>query len=168
MDFVQLTPKEKGTPSEKTIAYIGYDNKNLYFAFRCYDSEPKKIRSSVTNRDNIFDDDWILIFIDTFNEKRRAYSFFLNPIGIQMDGIRTEEGGSDNTDISWDTVFYSDGKIDKEGFTIEMAIPFKSFRFPDREDKIWGISIARTIARKGEIIVWPSMSKEDSIVEGDC
>lgn len=158
-DFLQFTPKEKGKPSEKTIAYIAYDKKNLYFAFRCYDSEPKKIRATITNRDNIIDDDWIAIFLDTFNEKRRAFSFFLNPVGIQMDLIRTEEGGNDNMDPSWDTVFYSDGKIDEQGYTVEIAIPFKSIRFPDKENKVWGITLGRTISRKGEIIIWPPISK---------
>jgi hypothetical protein len=159
-NFVQFTPKENGTPSERTAAYIGYDHKNLYFAFRCYDSEVNKIRACVTNRDNCFDDDWIAIFLDTFNEKRRAFSFIINPIGVQMDMIRTEEGGNDTMDDSWDAVFYSDGKIDEEGYTVELAIPFKSIRFPDEENKNWGIILGRTIARRGEIIIWPSVSKE--------
>ncbi len=158
-DFLQYTPKEKGTPTEKTVAYIGYDKKNIYFAFRCYDSDPKKIRATITNRDNIIDDDWIAIFIDTFNEKRRAFSFFINPRGVQMDLMRIEEGGNDNMDASWDTVFHSDGKIDEEGYTVEMAIPFKSIRFPDREKKVWGVMLGRTIARKGEIVFWPPVSK---------
>ncbi|MFQ6107940.1 MAG: DUF5916 domain-containing protein [Candidatus Aminicenantales bacterium] len=159
-DFVQFTPKENGPPSEKTVAYIGYDHKNLYLAFRCYDSERRKIRASVTNRDNCIDDDWIAIFLDTFNEKRRAFSFIINPIGVQMDLIRIEEGGSDQMDPSWDTVFNSEGKIDEDGYTIEMAIPFKSLRFPDEENKVWGIVLGRTIARKGEIIIWPPISKK--------
>jgi hypothetical protein len=158
-NFLQLTPKEKGTPTEKTVAYIGYDKKNIYFAFRCYDSDPKKLRATITNRDNIIDDDWIAVFIDTFNEKRRAFSFFINPRGVQMDLMRIEEGGNDNMDASWDTVFHSDGKIDEEGYTVEMAIPFKSIRFPDKEKKVWGIVLGRTIARKGEIVLWPPVSK---------
>jgi len=159
-NFLQFAPKEKGEPSQKTVAYIGYDHKNLYFAFRCYDSEPEKIRASVTNRDGCIDDDWIFVFLDTFNEKRRAFSFIINPLGIQFDCIRTEEGGSDRMDDSWDTVFYSDGKIDQEGYTVEMAIPFKSLRFPDKEIKIWGITIGRNIPRTGEIISWPAFSRE--------
>lgn len=158
-NFLQFTPKEKGTPTEKTVAYIGYDKKNIYFAFRCYDSDPKKIRATITNRDNIIDDDWIVVFIDTFNEKRRAFSFLINPRGVQMDLMRIEEGGNDNMDASWDTVFHSAGKIDGEGYTVEMAIPFKSIRFPNKEKKIWGIVLGRTIARKGEIVLWPPMSK---------
>jgi hypothetical protein len=158
-DFVQFTPKEKGTPSEKTIAYVGYDRKNLYLAFRSYEKDPKKIRTTITNRDNIIDDDWVALFLDTFNEKRRAFSFIINPLGVQMDLIRTEEGGNDVMDPSWDTVFFSDGKIDEQGYTVEMAIPFKSIRFPDEEEKVWGFFLARNIARNGEIISWPLISK---------
>ena len=158
-NFLQLSPKEKGTPSEKTVAYIGYDQKNLYFAFRCDDSEAKKIRASVTNRDNCIEDDWICILLDTFNEKRRSFWFIINPFGVQMDAIRTEEGGNENTDESWDTFFASDGKIDEKGYTVELSIPFKSLRFPDRETKLWGIVLGRNIPRKGEIIIWPEFSR---------
>lgn len=159
-NFFQLAPKEMGEPSEKTVAYIGYDKKNIYFAFRCYDSEPKKIRASVTNRDGCIDDDWIAVFLDTFNEKRRAFAFLINPLGIQIDCIRTEEGGSDNMDLSWDTVFYSNGKIGDKGYILEMAIPFKSLRFPDKEEKIWGITLGRNIPRKGEVVLWPEFTRK--------
>ncbi|MCJ7587276.1 MAG: carbohydrate binding family 9 domain-containing protein, partial [Candidatus Aminicenantes bacterium] len=159
-DFVQLTPKENGPPTEKTVAYVGYDEKNLYLAFRCFDSDPAKVRCSITSRDNIIDDDWILLMLDTFNEKRRAFGFFLNPAGIQIDAMRTEEGGSDNFDLSWDTVFDSAGTIDKDGWTAEIAVPFKSIRFPDQETKSWNIVLARNLPRKGEIILWPSYSRD--------
>jgi hypothetical protein len=159
-DFLQFTPVEKGEPTFKTEAYIGYDRKNLYIAFRCYDSQPGKIRASITNRDNIFEDDWVLLFLDTFNEKRRAFTFMINPRGIPLDGMRIEEGGNEDIDDSWDAVFQSEGKIDDQGYTVEMAIPFKSIRFPDVEDKIWGVTLARTIARSGEIVIWPGMSRD--------
>jgi hypothetical protein len=158
-DFVQFTPVEKGTPTQKTVAYLGYDKKNLYIAFQCFDTEPDKIRASITQRDNIMEDDWVLIFLDAFNEKRRAYAFMLNPFGIQMDAMRLEEGGNDNMDDSWDAVFYSDGKINSQGYTVEMALPFKSIRFPDSREKVWGLTLGRTVARNGEIIIWPPMSK---------
>ncbi len=157
--FLQFSPVEKGPPTQKTVAYLGYDKNNLYIAFQCYDTEPEKIRASITQRDNVMEDDWVLIFLDAFNEKRRAYTFILNPYGIQMDALRMEEGGSDNMDDSWDTVFYSDGQVDEQGYTVEMALPFKSIRFPDRPEKIWGLTLGRTIARNGEIILWPPMSK---------
>ncbi len=159
-DFLQFSPVEKGIPTHKTQAFIGYDEENLYIAFRCQDSEFRKIRASVTQRDNIIEDDWILVFLDTFNEKRRAFTFIINPLGIPLDGLRLEEGGNDNIDDSWDTVFQSEGKIDENGYTVEMAIPFKSLRFPDVEEKIWGVTLGRYIARSGEIVLWPGMSRD--------
>jgi len=159
-DFRQMTPKEMGEPSEKTVTYIGYDEKNLYFAFRCYDSKPEKIWASITNRDHCIEDDWVAVFLDAFNEKRRAFTFIINPVGIQMDCLRIEEGGNDNMDDSWDTVFRSEGKIDEEGYIVEMAIPFKSLRFPDKEKKVWGLTLGRNIPRKGEIILWPEFSRQ--------
>ncbi|MCD6193200.1 MAG: carbohydrate binding family 9 domain-containing protein [Candidatus Aminicenantes bacterium] len=158
-EFLQFLPKEKEKPTQKTVVYLGRDKKNLYIAFRCFDTEPQKIRASVTNRDNIMDDDWVLISLDTFNEKRRAFWFILNPLGIQLDAIRVEEGGDDNLNASWDTVFYSDGQIDDQGYIIEVAIPFKSLRFPNTPEKKWGLVLGRTIARSGEIIIWPTMTK---------
>ncbi len=159
-DFVQLSPKENGVPGEKTVAYLGYDEKNLYIAFRCFDRKASTVRCSVTGRDNILQDDWIVVFLDTFNEKRRAFSFFLNPIGVQMDMIRVEEGGSDNMDGSWDTVFTSDGKLDPEGWTVEAAIPFKSLRFPNEEKKVWNLVLGRNLPRTGEVILWPTFSRK--------
>jgi hypothetical protein len=158
--FVQLAPKENGVPTERTVAYLGYDEKNLYVAFRAYDSQPSKIRCSVTNRDGCMEDDWVFIMLDTFNEKRRAFSFLLNPIGVQTDMMRIEEGGNDNMDDSWDTVFFSDGKVDAEGYTVEMAIPFKSLRFPNDELKTWNIVFGRNLPRTGEIIMYPQYSRD--------
>jgi hypothetical protein len=158
--FVQLTPKENGVPTEKTVAYLGYDEKNLYIAFRAFDSQASKIRCSITKRDNCMEDDWVFVMLDTFNEKRRAFSFLLNPAGIQMDMMRIEEGGNDNMDPSWDTVFFSDGKIDAEGYTVEAAIPFKSLRFPNDDIKTWNLVIGRNLPRTGEVILYGSFSRD--------
>ncbi len=159
-NFLQLSPKERGQPSEKTVAYLGYDEKNLYLAFRCTDSQVGKVRCSITNRDQIIEDDWVIVFLDTFNEKRRAFTFFLNPIGVQMDGMRTEGGGNDNIDVSWDAVFFSDGKVDDEGWTVEAAIPFKSIRFPGEQEKPWNVVLGRNLPRTGEILIWPDFSRD--------
>ena len=158
--FVQLSPKENGVPTEKTVAYLGYDEKNLYVAFRASDSQASKVRCSITKRDGCLEDDWVFIMLDTFNEKRRAFAFLLNPAGVQMDMMRVEEGGNDNMDDSWDTVFLSDGKIDAEGYTVEAAIPFKSLRFPNDDVKTWNIVLGRNLPRTGEIIMHPTFSRD--------
>jgi hypothetical protein len=167
-DFSQLSPKAGEPGTQKTVAYLGMDDKNLYVAFRAFDSDPGKIRCSITNRDNAIDDDWVTIFLDTFNEKRRAFCFLINPAGVQMDMIRTEEGGNDNMDSSWDTVFASEGKVDAEGYTVEMAIPFKSLRFPDKPEKVWTIVLGRNLPRQGEVDLWPKFDRNipDLLTQG--
>jgi len=158
--FLQMSPKEKGEPSERTVAYIGYDEDNLYMAFRCYDSQPSRIRASVTNRDQSFEDDWVMIMLDTYNEKQRAFGFMINPLGVQIDFLRLESGGEGGMDTSWDMVFKSEGKIDGQGYVVEMAFPFKSLRFPDKKEQVWGVVIGRSIPRRGELITWPELSRD--------
>ena len=158
-NFTQYEPQEGVKPSEETVAYIGYDKKNLYIAVRCFDSNPKAIRACLTKRDTVYGDDEITIYLDTFNDKKRAFVFQVNPCGIQTDGIYTEvrgrgrgSGGFSGFDRSWDTFFLSDASRDDSGYTVELAIPFKSLRFPNTQSQVWGIQIMRTIRRKNEEI----------------
>lgn len=157
--FLQYQPKEKAEPSEKTILYLGHDKENLFLAIRCFDSQSDKIKVSMTNRDKPLTDDSVYVYIDTYHEKRRAFLFGFNPIGIQIDGIYQDEGGSQTTKLEWDTVFFSEGKIDEQGYVIEAAVPFKSLRFPVEDVMTWGFIVERTISRKGEFITWPARSR---------
>ncbi|MCP2519093.1 carbohydrate binding family 9 domain-containing protein [Candidatus Aminicenantes bacterium AC-335-A11] len=156
--FTQFEPKENSPPTEKTIAYIGYDKKNLYVAFQCFDSEPDKIRASLSKRDHISLDDFVGFVLDTFNAKKRAFQFVVNPLGIQEDSIVTEEPLKE--DLSWDTYFISKGRINKDGYTVEIAIPFKSIRFPNTSVQRWGIHIFRRIRRKSERIHWIPLTRD--------
>ena len=118
---------------------IGYDPKFLYIAFHCYD-DPTKVRANVPKRDQIWDDDYVGILFDTFNDQRRAYEFDFNPLGVQADGIWTEGQGED---FSLDLVMESKGLVTEDGYTIEVAIPFKSLRYVAGQDKLWGVHFWR-------------------------
>jgi len=167
-NFTQYEPQEGANPSEKTIAYLGYDNKNLYIALRCYDSNPKAIRACLTQRDSVQGDDEVTIYLDTFYDKKRAFAFLVNPCGVQSDGIYLETqrrgrgrgGGPDRIDKNWDTYFLTDAYMDDEGYTVEMAIPFKSLRFPNSQTQRWGLQIKRNIRRKNEEIYWYPRSRD--------
>jgi len=169
-NFTQYEPLEGSKPSEKTVAYIGYDKNNLYIAVRCYDSNPKAVRACLTQRDQVTGDDEITVFLDTFNDKKRAFAFLVNPCGVQSDGIYVESGGGrrgrgggggfDRIDKNWDTYFSTDAIMDDEGYTVEMAIPFKSLRFPHSQQQLWGIQIKRNIRRKNEEIYWYPRSRD--------
>jgi hypothetical protein len=159
-NFIQRTPSDGEPVSQRTEAYLGYDDKNLYVIYVCFDSEPHGIRAHLARREEIFDDDEVQLMLDTFHDHRRAYAFFSNPLGIQADALWSE--GQD-FDFSFDTVFNTEGKLTKEGFVIWMAIPFRSLRFASSDPQTWGIVLNRYIQRDNEGAFWPRVS---SRIEG--
>ena len=120
---------------------MGYDAKNLYLAFRVKEDRDK-VRATMSRRDNIFNDDYVLVHLDTFNDQRQAYLLFFNPLGIQADGTFTEGRGED---YSLDILMESKGVLTDDGFTIEVAIPFKSLRYEAGKNKQWGLHINRRV-----------------------
>src|SRR5436190_7791121 len=158
-DFYQTNPGDNLAASKPTEAMIGYDTHFLYLAFHCYD-DPDKIRATVAKRDDIFGEDNVRIFLDTYNDKRRAYVLGWNPLGIQADGIMTEGSG---TDFNVDIVMESKGVITSDGWTLEVAIPFKSLRYEAGKGKLWGIHVWRNIDRfNDEIDSWMPNSRDVS------
>jgi hypothetical protein len=163
--FVQRNPHDGEKVSEETAAYLGYDQKNLYIVFVCFD-DAKKVRARMSRREDIFDDDQVEIMLDTFHDRRRAYAFQTTPLGVQWDAIWTEASRDEvngNFDTSFDTVWDSRGRVTSGGFVVWMAIPFKSLRFPATKDQEWGIILYRGIVRKNEDSFWPEISSK---VEG--
>ena len=162
-DFIQTRPGDLIAPSQPTEAYLGYDSKFVYVAFRAYD-EPGKVRATVGKRDAIFDDDWVGVWLDTFNDGRRSYELIFNPFGIQADAIFTE---GVNEDFSVDIVMESKGTITSDGFVVEVAIPFKSLRYEAGKDKLWGVHFIRTIKRfNNEQSSWMPISRDNSSLLG--
>lgn len=142
-DFIQTSPGDRIAPSKETEVYVFYDEKNLYIGFKCWD-EKDKIRASVAKRDQVTDEDNVRVWLDTYDDQRRAYTFAFNPFGIQQDGIYTEGRG---TDFSVDIVMESKGVILDWGWSVEVKIPFKSLRYAAGEGKMWGFNVARNIVR---------------------
>jgi len=152
--FYQIEKKWGYPISEKTVAYIGFDDKNFYFAIKCYDSKPSRIRATLSKRDKFENNDMVIFFLDTFQTKRKSLVFGFNPLGIQLDGIRDDENYKSNMDFAWDTLWYSIGKIYDWGYFVEARIPFRSLRFrSNRNVQEWGFVIGRIIAGKGETAV---------------
>ncbi len=142
-DFYQTAPGDNIAPSKPTEAYLAYDEKNLYIAFKCWD-DPTKIRATVAKRDSVFGEDNVRVWLDTYNDQRRAYILGWNPLGVQQDGIFTEGKGAD---FSVDIVMESKGIITDWGWSVEVKIPFKSLRYSAGKDKFWGFNAARNIDR---------------------
>ena len=158
-DFRQYTPGD-GTPaSETTTAYLSYDSKNLYVAFVCRD-ESGQVRAHLSKREDFDQDDGVGVLLDTFRDLHRAYDFFSNPLGVQTDAIYTEGQGYD---YSFDTLWYTAGRVTKDGYLVFFSIPFKSLRFSHDAKQTWGVALYRQILRKNETDSWPYLTQR---VEG--
>jgi hypothetical protein len=157
--LVQREPGDGVPASQSTTTYLSYDADNLYIVFVCDDREPEKVRARLTRREQIFGDEVVGVVLDTFNDKRRAYIFLVNPLGIQLDGITTE---GQNDDYSFDTLWQSEGRLTPTGFIVWIAIPFKSLRFAKTPVQTWGIAVGRIIPRSNETSFWPYITRRVS------
>ena len=161
-EFVQRPGRAvEGAPaSEQTEVYVAYTEDRLYFGIHAYYSDPTQIRASRVDRDEIQPDDKVSLYIDPFLDLQRAYGFSVNPYGVQRYGVWTATGGPGGDD-SWDVLFETAGRIVEDGWTAEVAIPFKSLRYPGRaagEPHRWGLQIERDIESKNEAITWAPIS----------
>jgi Domain of unknown function (DUF5916)/Carbohydrate family 9 binding domain-like len=158
-DFYQIQPGDNIAPSKPTEVMLGYDSKFIYVAFHCYD-EPDKVRATIPKRDNIWNDDYVGILFDTFNDGRKAYEFDFSPLGIQADGIWTDGQGED---FNPDVLMESKGMVTSDGWTVEAAIPFKSLRYVAGKDKLWGAHFWRRIKRfNNELDMWMPINRDIS------
>ncbi len=153
--FRQREPGDGVPVSQETTAYLSYDSENLYVVFVCQE-EPGKLRARLSRRDDIFGDDRVGVFLDTFQDRQRAYAFVTNALGVQLDGITTE---GQETDYSFDTLWHSEGRLTADGYAVLISIPFKSLRFPNRPRQVWGISLGRLLPRNSEASYWPYVTR---------
>ena len=181
--FVQRQPQDGAPATEKSEVYVAYDSDNIYLGFYAHYSDPGMIRANRTDRDQAAQrDDTFSVWFDPFLDQQRAYVFTVNGYGVQNDSILGSRGGGGGGfgggrggtsspagptiprgDDSWDTLYSSGGRIVEDGFTAEMAIPFKSLRYPARSGDVphtWGFQVSRWIKQKNEAVVWSPVSRD--------
>ena len=177
-EFTQQQPLDGAPATEETDVYIAYDSERIYFAFHAHYSDPSIMRANRVERDRAPMDDLMTIYFDTFLDQQRGYDFDVNGYGVQGDGVmsvggrRGGRGGGGGggpippADRSWNTLFDTGAQIVEDGFTAEMAIPFKSFRYPTPpkgEPHRWGFQIVREVKSKDrENQVWAPMSRDET------
>jgi hypothetical protein len=139
-------PGENIPAKVKTIAYLMEDGVNLYVAFDARDPDPSKIRAYLRDRDSAYNDDFVGVVIDSYNDERRAFEFFSNPLGSQMD--LTNDDVNRQEDDSWDAIWDAAGTITDAGYIVEMEIPLNQLRFQRMTGKqTWGIDVLRMYPR---------------------
>ena len=148
---IETDPGENLPASVRTTVFLIEDGENLYVAFDAEDPDPSAIRAYLRDRDSIWEDDHVGIVLDTYNDERRAFQFFANPLGVQMDKIHNDvsSGGNRNgPDASWDAIWDSAGQIHDTGYVVEMRIPLSQLRFPAAAGrKTWGYDVLRRYPR---------------------
>src|SRR5262249_42496716 len=152
----------RGEPArQRTSVWIAYDNEALYFAFRCFDEDPSKIRTTITRRDNAWNDDWIGVSLDSTHAGQVAYHMFVNPSGIQIDALNTRT----NEDSAADWVWQSAGRVDAQGYVVEMRVPLESIRFHGGSDVRMGVLFFRHSSRMGVSWSWPAIAPGQWVFE---
>ncbi len=155
-DLHQYDPVDHGVPTEESTFYLMYDDEFLYIGARLSDSEPDQIAArQLIQGQSVFLDDRLEVILDPFNNMRTGYKFQLNPNGVRRDGI-FEQPTRINAD--WDGIWYAEAVIDEQGWTAELAIPFKTLNF-DPNNADWGFTIGRAIPRKKEKMAWTSYDR---------
>jgi hypothetical protein len=148
-DFLQQEPDEGKPATERTEAWVLFDDDHVYVAARCWDSRPDRRVANEMRRDTaqLRQNDTFAVLFDTFHDRRNGYLFYANPIGGLADSQITDEGPP-NTD--WNTVWDVKTAIFDGGWTIEIAIPFKSLRYQPQAEQTWGINLRRVVRWKNE------------------
>ena len=155
--FVEYIPDENTPPTEQTRFKILYDKKFLYVAYRCFDSKPGSIEKRLSRRDG-FAGDRMAIVIDSYHDKRTAFSFSTTAAGVKGDEFVSQNG--DIWDDSWNPIWYTASNIDSEGWTAEAKIPFSQLKFGKAKEQIWGLQITRLLFREEERSVWQRIPQD--------
>ena len=143
---IETNPNDNVPAEVEAQALLMEDGEVLYVAFIALDPDPDQIRAFYRDRDSMWNDDWVSIVLDTFNDERRAFEFFANPYGVQADAIQDDVNGDE--DESWNAIWNSAGQINEDGYVVEMAIPMKQLRFtPSETNQTWGIDLVRFYPR---------------------
>ncbi len=164
--FTQYRPVDSRPAEDSTEVLAFYGPDAIYFGIRAFEAHGNVVRATLADRDNIDADDKIQILLDTFNDRRRALLFAVNPLGVQQDGVRSEglagAAGGQNAgfrfdgvvDLNPDYVYESKGRVTPWGYEVEVRIPFKSLRYQSGATQDWGLQIVRTTQHTGYEDTW--------------
>ncbi len=160
-DFRQKEPVQGADPSEGTEVAFLYDGQALYVGARLSMRDPSQIRALVTRRDQEVNADRLIVSLDTYRDRRTAYSFALTAAGVRLDWYHPQDN-EDNRDLSFDPVWVGRARVDADGWTAEMRIPFSQLRFAGRGEQIWGVNVVRILPSKNEEDFWVYVPRDET------
>jgi hypothetical protein len=149
-DFIMQEPSEGEQATEQTDTWVFFDSENLYVAARCWDDHPERWVMTELRHDNnnIIENENLSVALDTFHDGRNGFFFQTNPLGALREQAFTDEV---NFNSNWNTVWQVKSGRFEGGWTVEMAIPFKSLRYRGSGPQVWGINFRRIVKWKNEI-----------------
>jgi hypothetical protein len=161
-EWITYNPAYGEKLAQRTEVWVAYDDKNLYFAFRCRDPEPDKVRGNLSRRDQLFNDDWVGLSLDSVAAGQSSYDMFVNARGVQADILNTSSAGEQ---LAPDWVWDSAGKPTTEGYDAEIRLPLKSIRFKSGQDVAMGVMFWRRVSRLGQSASWPDVPPGKAFIE---
>jgi hypothetical protein len=161
-EWLTYNPLNGDKIAQQTEVRAVYDDRYLYFAFRCLDPEPAGVRTNISRRDNMWNDDWVGFSLDSVGNGQSAYDHFINPSGIQGDILTTPSAG-ENSAPDW--VWTSAGMRTPQGYEVEVRIPFTSIRFKSGPEVKMGVLFWRRVSRLGISVSWPPVPAGRSFFE---
>lgn len=163
--FTQYLPVDQRPAADSTRVLVWYSATAIYFGIRAYEAHGA-VRATLADRDRIDGEDHVQILLDTYLDRRRAFVFAVNGLGVQADGIRadsrssvTPKNGFGNVDLSPDFIYESKGRLTPQGFEVEMRIPFKSMRYAAGSQQDWGLQVIRQVQHSGFQDTWARMRR---------
>lgn len=164
-NYCVIEPDDNTESPVKTETFVLYDEHYLYLGFICYENDMSKLRSNLSDRDQMWNDDFVGAIIDTYCEDKLGYEIFVNPAGIQGDALWTPNDEND----SYDMLFTSETRQYKDKWTVEIAVPFKSIRFPNKHKQQWKVHFIRNRPRESRLqMSWARVSRDDPSFMGQA
>ncbi len=163
--FSQYLPNDDRPADDSTTVLVWYSPTAIYFGIRAY-QDSAGVRATLADRDNIAGDDYVEILLDTFNDRRQALVFGVNPLGVQSDGTLRDAPkqtsnitssvvtGAYTLDLSPDYVYESKGRVTAWGYEVEVRIPFKTLPYQARDPQDWGLNVIRVVQATGHQHTW--------------
>ncbi len=156
-DFTEWIPSSdaKENTASKTEMYLLYDDKAIYIAGFCHEISSDSISRELVGRDVIGINDFAGVIFDTYNDKINGFGYYVTPLGEQYDAKYSNTG----EDGSWNSVYESEAKIVKGGWTFEMKIPYSAIRFGNKDVQTWGIQLTRKRVKSGKQYMWNPINR---------
>ncbi len=161
-NFIELRPNTfaREEQSNRTEIFILYNNQGIYIGGYCYEKNKDCVATELVGRDNFGNNDFVGVVFDTYYDKINATEYFITPLGEQMDSKVVPNNNGKNEDFSWSSVWQSASKLQNDGWSFEMFLPYSALRFSKKDQQVWGMNIVRKRVKSGKQLFWNSIDPQ--------